>query len=636
MAGVTTLYHLRNKEDAMNQALERISSGLRINNAVDDAAGASLVNRMTSQVKGLEAAIRNAADAVSLTQTAEGALDEVSSILHRMRELSVQAANGVYTGQDRQALQNEVGQLQLELARIAENSTFNAVKMLNGDFTNTAFQIGFQPGDSAILSIENVDPTGLGEYLVDTDQLKNSSSSFFPAAFPSVASDKASLTSKIVEGEDLTIFGNVGNVTIDINGGSSAKEIAAAITARKGESGVYADAQTRMNISFSELASASTDTVSFNLYGKNDTAVLIAANVDFAVTNGRSANLSELAAAINGTSGKTGITASLSVDKATMTLISNDGYDITAENYALVGVTGPTMNVSGADESYANLTDGTTQFSDNSTDFYSSIPITAGTNPDTVSVSGAIKFHSPFVFSIATASQGSDEAPTITPSGTTAGLTASTTSLVVVPDATAGTTVTTGGSGTPTGMTIEFRTDGSGGLLTPVRILNMGSGFSYGDVITIPDGILGGTTGGGNDTIITLTTPSGHTLNDAIEVPGGLFSGNPPGATLSSVSQLDVLNVANSLKMLTAVDGALVRIDLERSDLGATMSRMEHTISNLSNIVMNTKAARSRINDADIAAESTELSKAQVLNQAAQAMLAQANKAQQSILQLLN
>ena len=141
MAGVTTLYHLRNKEDAMNQALERISSGLRINNAVDDAAGASLVNRMTSQVKGLEAAIRNAADAISLTQTAEGALDEVSSILHRMRELSVQAANGVYTGQDRQALQNEVGQLQLELARIAEKSTFNAVKMLNGDFTNTAFKL---------------------------------------------------------------------------------------------------------------------------------------------------------------------------------------------------------------------------------------------------------------------------------------------------------------------------------------------------------------------------------------------------------------------------------------------------------------------------------------------------------------
>jgi flagellin len=637
MAGVTTLYHLRNKEDAMNQALERISSGLRINNAVDDAAGASLVNRMTSQVKGLEAAIRNAADAVSLTQTAEGALDEVSSILHRMRELSVQAANGVYTGQDRQALQNEVGQLQLELSRIAENSTFNAVKMLNGDFTNTAFQIGFQPGDSAILSIENVDPTGLGEYLLDTDQLKNSSSSFFPAAFPSVASSKATLTSKIVEGEDLTIYGNVGNATIDINGGATAKEIAAAVTARKGETGVYAYAQTRMNISFEELSSASTDTVSFNLYGKNDTAVLIAANVDFGVTNGRAGNLSELAAAINGTSGKTGITASLSIDKATMTLISDDGYDITAENYALVGVTGPTMNVSGADESYANLTDGTTKFSDASTDFYSSIPITAGTDPDTVSVSGAIKFHSPFVYSIATGSQGTDEAPTVsvTDNTTLGDLTASTTKLIVVPDTT-GTAVTgnSGASPTPSGMTIEFRTAADGSILTPVRILNMGTGFEYGDTIAINESLLGGT---GSDTIdVLLGIPSGKSDGTKIATPGGMFSGNPSGASLSSVSELDVLNVANALKMLTAVDGALVRIDLERSDLGATMSRMEHTISNLSNIVMNTKAARSRINDADIAAESTELSKAQVLNQAAQAMLAQANKAQQSILQLLN
>ena len=659
MAGVTTLYHLRNKEEAMNQALERISSGLRINNAVDDAAGASLVNRMTSQVKGLEAAIRNAADAVSLTQTAEGALGEVSSILHRMRELAVQAANGVYTGQDRQAIQNEVGQLQLELARIAENSTFNAVKMLNGDFTNTAFQIGFQPGDSAILSIENVDPTGLGEYLVATDQLKNSSSTFFPAAFPSVANNKAGLTSKIVEGEDLTIYGNVGNATIDINGGASAKEIAAAITARKGETGVYADAQTRMNVTFSELAAGSAaapDTVSFNLYGKNDTAVLIAANVDFGIDSGQSANLSELAAAINGTSGKTGITASLSIDKSTMTLISDDGYDIVVENYSLVGVTGPTMNISGADEDYANLTDGTSVFTDSggtatTTSLYSPIELTAGTDPDTVGVSGTLKFHSPFVFSVSTDSQGSDAAPLATVDQTTgngggalAVTTNEITSLVVVPDTTGSSVALAGGgaNGSATGMTIEFRTDGSGGITTPVRILNMGSGFNYGDVISVQDYLIDssidptavGYTAAYVD--ITLTHPDDSTITTAISTPGGLFSGNPSGASLSSVSELDVLNVANSLKMLTAVDGALVRIDLERSDLGATMSRMEHTISNLSNIVMNTKAARSRINDADIAAESTELSKAQVLNQAAQAMLAQANKAQQSILQLLN
>jgi flagellin len=625
----------------MNQALERISSGLRINNAVDDAAGASLVNRMTSQVKGLEAAIRNAADAVSLTQTAEGALDEVSSILHRMRELSVQSANGVYTGQDRQAIQNEVGQLQLELARIAENSTFNAVKMLNGDFTNTSFQIGFQPGDSAILSIENVDPTGLGEYLVDTDQLANSGSTFFPAAFPSVANSKSSLTSKIVEGEDLTIFGNVGNATIDINGGATAKDIAAAITARKGETGVYADAQTRMNITFSELASASPDTVSFNLYGKNGDAVLIAANVDFGVTNGASANLSELAAAVNGTSGKTGITASLSIDKSTMTLISDDGYDIVVEDYSLVGVTGPTMNISGADENFDNLTDGSSVFqasgADTTTSYYTPIEITAGTDPDTVGVSGTLKFHSPFVFSVSTDSQGSDEAPVIgvTENAGSTALTGNTTTLLVLPEASTATLTQLDSGSTGTGMTVEFKTDGSGNILTPVRILNMGSGFDYGDTITITDDAFPGGTGDGS-IVVTLGTPATKSNSDPITTPGGLFSGNPSGASLSSVSELDVLNVSNSLKMLTAVDGALVRIDLERSDLGATMSRMEHTISNLSNIVMNTKAARSRIADADIALESTELSKAQVLNQAAQAMLAQANKAQQSILQLLN
>jgi flagellin len=496
--------------------------------------------------------------------------------------------------------------------------------MLNGDFTNTAFQIGFQPGDSAILSIENVDPTGLGEYLVSTDQLRNSSSTFFPAAFPSVASDKASLTSKIIEGEDITIYGNVGNATIDINGGATAKEIAAAITARKGETGVYADAQTRMNIEFSEESSEKTDTVSFNLYGKNDTAVLIAANVEFGVDGGRSANLSELAAAVNGTSGKTGITASLSIDKSTLTLISDDGYDVVVEDYALVGVTGPSMNVMGSDADYANITD--------TANVYDAIKLTAGTEPNTVGVSGELTFHSPFIFSVSSESVGTDTAPTLSMVGASAtavgsmSLTAGLTELLVVPTTTGVSTNSANG----TGMTIEFRTDSSGGVITPVRVLNLGTGFNYGDTITLDTDIIGGS----EDLVITLTAPNSET--GEIKYGGGMFSGNPSGAQLSSVSSLDVLNVANSLKMLTAVDGALVRIDLERSDLGATMSRMEHTINNLSNIVVNTKAARSRIADADIAAESTELSKAQVLNQAAQAMLAQANKAQQSILQLLN
>ena len=187
-----------------------------------------------------------------------------------------------------------------------------------------------------------------------------------------------------------------------------------------------------------------------------------------------------------------------------------------------------------------------------------------------------------------------------------------------------------------TGMTLQVKVETVGGVqkVTAVQILNAVKDYDFGNVLKIPatnfqagkTGFVelvlnGGTAGGGN--------------NQDITPVGGMFSGNPSGAQLSSVAALDVLTVQNAKKMLTAVDGALVRVDLERSDLGATMSRMEHVINNLSNIVKNTQEARSRIQDADIAAETTNLTKAQVLNQAAQAMLAQANRTSQSILSLL-
>jgi flagellin len=594
--------------------------------------------------------MRNAADAISLTQTAEGALDEVSSILHRMRELSVQAANGVYSGQDRQAIQNEVGQIQIELSRIAQNSTFNSVKMLNGDFTNTAFQIGFQPNDTAILSIENVDPTGLGEYITTTDQITNAAATYKPAAAPIAAKNKADFTPRITETENLTIYGNVGNATIDINGGSSAKDIAASITSRVSETGVSATAQTRMNINFEETASGTqtTDTVSFNLYGKNTAAVLISANVDFGETNGRGANLTDLSAAINGTTGKTGISASLSIDKATMTLISNDGYDIIAEDYRLVAVTGPAMQVAGADEDNVSLTG-----SEISTVLFSALTLEPGTasstHPNSAQVSGQVSFRSPFVFSVESGNIGTSVQPNLmaprTPFESTGG------SAFNVPDGTYVVTTPTplasagwnGAGGDPnpattntngTNMTLQLKV--ASGAVTAAQILNAGSGYEFGGILEIPATAFGTANPVGTVQLaLNHPTATSGLGNTTIAASGGMFSGNPSGATLSSVAALDVLTVKNAKKMLTAVDGALVRVDLERSDLGATMSRMEHVINNLSNIVKNTQEARSRIQDADIALETTNLTKAQVLNQAAQAMLAQANRTSQSILSLL-
>ncbi len=655
MAAVTALYHLKKKEGAQNQSIERISSGLRLNHALDDAAGASIVGRMTSQIKGLEAAMRNAADAISLTQTAEGALDEVSSILHRMRELSVQAANGVYSGQDRQAIQNEVGQIQIELSRIAQNSTFNAVKMLNGDFTNTAFQIGFQPNDTAILSIENVDPTGLGEFLTTSDQITNGTASYKPAGAPVAAHRKADFTPRIQETENITIFGNVGNVSIDVNGGSSAKDIAASITSRLSETGVSATAQTRMNISFEEEPNGTqtTDTVSFNVYGMNSAPVLVSANVTFGETNGRGANLTELAAAINGTTGKTGIAASLSVDKSTMTMISNDGYDIVTEDYRLVAVTGPAMLVAGADENNETLT-GT----NSATVLFDPLKLEPGTDtsthPNSAQVCGQVSFRSPFIFSVKSDNIGTSSAPNLmapkTPyHSTTTGsadpenfVVPAGTYVVTTPTAAASTEYQ-GGANQPdpaatttagTGMTLQITVNGSN-TVTAVQILNAGKDYDFGNVLKIPAEAFGQPDGNGFVELVLNGGTAGGGANQDITPVGGLFSGNPSGAQLSSVAALDVLTVQNAKKMLTAVDGALVRVDLERSDLGATMSRMEHVINNLSNIVKNTQEARSRIQDADIAKETTNLTKAQVLNQAAQAMLAQANRTSQSILSLL-
>ena len=614
MAAVTTLYHMQNKEEAMNKSLERIASGLRLNHAVDDAAGASIVNRMTSQIKGIEAAIRNAGDAISLTQTAEGALAEVTQILHRMRELSVQAANGVYTGQDRIAINNEIGQLQIELQRIAESSTFNNVKMLNGDFVNTTFQVGFQPNDTAILSIEDVKPTGLGEYVVRTDTTINAAATLLPATNPVAANSKSDLTNRFQETENITIYGNVGTVTVDVNGGASAKEAAASINAVQGTTGVYATAQTRMNVSFADQASATNDTVMFNLYGKNDSAVQIAANVAFGVTNGRAADLSTLAGAINGTSGKTGVTATLDVTKSKMTLLSNEGYDIVLEDYQLINLANPNMTVSGADRDLA--------------DAGHSFDIVENLDPNTVQVSGELELHSPFIYSVASANVGTSTDPTLL-TGTTPGTAPALGSAVPV----AGTYVVnmTTASGSGSGMTAEI-TVAAGPTISDIQILNYGSGYSFSDTLTVSEALLGNS---GSSNNVTFTINSATTNTGTITNPGGIFSGNPSSADLSSVSELDVLTVTNAKRMLTSVDGALARIDLERSDLGATMSRMEHTINNLSNIAVNTKAARSRIADADIAAETTELTKAQVLNQAAQAMLSQANRSSQAIMSLL-
>jgi flagellin len=148
-------------DNAMTKSLEKLSSGLRINRAADDAAGLAISEKMRGQIRGLNQAIRNAQDAISLIQTAEGALNETHSILQRMRELAVQAATDTNTDKDREAIQEEITQLVAELDRIADTTEFNTQKLLNGDFKGKIFHIGANISQNITLDIAEMDAASL-------------------------------------------------------------------------------------------------------------------------------------------------------------------------------------------------------------------------------------------------------------------------------------------------------------------------------------------------------------------------------------------------------------------------------------------------------------------------------------------
>jgi flagellin len=153
IGSLTAQQNLTLSQRDVTTSLERLSSGLRINGASDDAAGLAISERMASQINGLNQAARNASDAISLSQTAEGSLNQTTALLQRMRELSVQAANGTNSSTDRTALQSEITQLVAEVDRIANTTQFNGLNLLDGTFTSKAFQVGANANQTVGVSL---------------------------------------------------------------------------------------------------------------------------------------------------------------------------------------------------------------------------------------------------------------------------------------------------------------------------------------------------------------------------------------------------------------------------------------------------------------------------------------------------
>ncbi len=225
VAALVAQRHLTSATDMLNQSMERLSSGKRINSAKDDAAGLQISNRLQSQMRGLDVAVRNANDGISIMQTAEGAMNEVTNIMQRMRDLSLQSANGSNSKAERTALQEEVTALNDELNRIAETTSFGGRKLLNGSFGKSAFQIGAASGEAVQVELKSMRSDGIDM-----------------GGFSYIANGRANSDWKVKDGaNDLSMsfnnrFGETETIQINAKAGDDIEELATYINGSDGQS----------------------------------------------------------------------------------------------------------------------------------------------------------------------------------------------------------------------------------------------------------------------------------------------------------------------------------------------------------------------------------------------------------------
>ena len=556
--------NLTMSQGEQNTAMERLSSGKRINSAADDAAGLSITNRMTSQTRGLDQAIRNANDGISLIQTAEGALSETTNILQRMRELSIQSANGTYDDGNRGTLDAEVQQLISEIDRISETTKFNGLNILDGTLGEVDLQAGADAYETISLNIGATDSNELGK-----------------AAGGDIVGTAANA--------DLVGGTFLGSVTINdqavtstlLNAATTMDEFLGVIN--DNVAGVEAESfveYTASKVGDGVLAGTEKLTVSVLLNDGTDKS--------FAVQD--TGSLDELVTAINDKS-----------DGVVKASIDDEGkLVLSAEDAARMTVT---------DTSAATTGGGSGAVTVAATTYEASLSLT-DTDGET-----AIKFQT---------ANATDAALIGLDNRTTAG------------DITAQTAATT------TAALAEGQL-----VINGVDIGEVASSATYAaDLATAINKVSGdtGVVASQSSGIFTLNSVDGSEIkvdsgagytDASVFTRLGIQVTNNAESVGSSVADIDISTAAGAQEAIGIIDTALEQINSTRGDLGAVSNRLDFTVNNLSNVSENVAAARSRIEDADFAKESAALSRAQVLQQAGTAMLAQANAAPQQVLSLL-
>jgi len=312
-------------QNLLNTSMQRLSTGLRINSAQDDAAGLAITNRMTAQINGLNQAVSNSNDGLSLVSTGEGALTQTTSVLQRMRELAVQSSNDTNSSADRQYLNSEMTQLKAQIDSISSQTNFNGQNILDGSFTNKQLQIGANAGQTMTMNIDSASSSSIGVYQANEQ------------ALGALSAATGAVPANPVTTAGFKVKGYIGTSSVSVAAHSDARTVASTVNGLTSSTGVTASAVTYAKIS----ALGQAGDVSFQVTGKNSSAVSVSANI------ANVSDLSVLADSFNSASAQTGITASLSSDKSSITLESADGYDIQLKSFTTDAVTTATVSVQG-------------------------------------------------------------------------------------------------------------------------------------------------------------------------------------------------------------------------------------------------------------------------------------------------
>nr|WP_313474124.1 flagellin [Stutzerimonas kunmingensis] len=614
---LNTQRNINNTSNALNTSMQRLSTGSRINSAKDDAAGLQISNRLTNQISGLNVAVRNANDGISLAQTAEGALQQSTNILQRMRDLSIQSANGSNSDSDRAALQKEVSALQSELTRIAETTTFGGRKLMDGSFGTSSFQVGSNAYETIDVTVKSASASAIGSHQVGSKA-------------------ESTNTSKLVN-NDVAVFGT------GATGGLAAPALFSAGTLSVVGGGQTADVAVSANDSAKSLAkkfdgaipglSASARTV-FTAEVKVDAADQ---NANFSVTVGSETvkmigvtSTQDLADQLNSNAAKLGIKANVD-DKGVLTIESATG-----ENVSFGAITNQDGDAAGLNTLKVNVQDAKGS--------YAAASSAVSTNGGTIV--GSLQLNSPTTFAVA-----NKEGTTTQTSFALRGFSATSEFGIQVGTKTANFAAEEAGppAVAATGDTVAKVLAGlqAAGIEASVQKAKDGSEYIMvnggSEAVSITNG--GGTFADGGVMMSRLQDDGTYTASAAITAAAVTAATVGPAnseqlfgaakAQLSNVNEVDISTADGAQRALAVIDNALAGIDSQRADLGAVQNRFDNTINNLQNISENASAARSRIMDTDYAAETANLSKNQVLQQAGTAILAQAKQLPQSVLSLL-